>query len=373
MYKIIAVDDELLSLKRFEHIIAKEARVELVNSFTDSKEALEYVKQNDIDIAFLDIEMPELNGLELAERIGEIDPYVNIIFVTAFDQYALDAFKAHAIGYLLKPLDIRELSIQLDKIDLTYKPRQKRDKHLIGASSDATKLIVKCLGQFTCYPVNNPDNPISFRTTKTAELFAFLIHHYKSPVTKYFILDSLFPDMDYEKSNKLFYVSCSYLRNAFTKYDITEILIRDNDSYRINSSIINCDYINFMNSYEKLNSLSLTELKDTAKLYNGEYLLGRNYEWAFETKPYIDNLYETILFKYTDILIDNGNIDDAITELERFLTIDPLRESTITKLISILINNNMREKALSVYSSYEKKLLEQLDAVPSSSLKKLIM
>jgi DNA-binding LytR/AlgR family response regulator len=58
--------------------------------------------------------MPEMNGIELAERLMEIDPYIEVIFITAYNQYALDAFRAHAIGYLLKPLDANELKEQMD-------------------------------------------------------------------------------------------------------------------------------------------------------------------------------------------------------------------------------------------------------------------
>lgn len=371
MYKIIAVDDELLSLKRFEHIIKKEKQVELVASFVDPVESLEFIKNNTIDIAFLDIEMPELTGLELAERIGEIDPHVSIIFVTAYDQYALDAFKAHAIGYLLKPLDIKDFSSQINMLKNTIQPRTEAKSEKSQAKTKS-RLIVKCLGQFGCYPTASPDEAIAFRTAKTAELFAFLIHHYKSAVTKYYILDSIFPDMDYEKSTKLFYVSCSYLRSALAKYDITDVLIRENDSYRINTSIIDCDYIQFMNYYDNLPNLTTKDLEAAATLYNGEYLMGRSYEWAFETKPYVDNLYEKLQIRLANNLIEQDRTIDAISLLERFLTSDPLRETTVAKLMTLLVDNHQKDRAIVIYKNYETKLKEQLDMTPSASLRAII-
>lgn len=371
MYKIIAVDDEPVSLGRFKHITCKVPRIELVATFTDPLEALEYVKNNTVDVAFLDIEMPKLNGLMLADRIGEADPYISIIFVTAFDQYALDAFKAHAIGYLLKPLDEREFKLQIDKLELNKAPRGDKENEL-PSNENSKKLIVSCLGQFNCYDVANENEPISFRTAKTAELFALLIHNYKAPITKYFILDSLFPDMDYEKSNKIFYVSCSYLRSAFAKYDIVDVLLRENDSYRINTSIIDCDYIKFMSYYERLSDLTIDELETASNLYGGEYLLGRNYEWAFETKPYIDTLYEKMQFRYVDLLTEAHRYEDAISTLERFLTNDPLRENTVGKLMSLLVENKQKDKAVAIYKTYETKLKEQLDTVPSASLRAII-
>lgn len=370
MYKIIAVDDEMYSLKRFENIINKEERVTLLNTFTDPYAALDYVKENLVDIAFLDIEMPGLNGLELAERIQEVDPFVSIVFVTAFDQYALEAFKAHAIGYLLKPLDLEDFSSQITILSRSRSPRE--DKKAEISENDDIKLIVNCLGSFTCFAKDNSSEPITFRTAKTAELFALLIHHYDAPATKYFILDSLFPDMDYEKSNKLFYVSCSYLRSAFGKIGVTELLIRENDNYRLNLSVIDCDYVSFMKSSQHINELTLSQLEDISALYKGEYLKGRSYEWAFESKPYVDSLYEKMQLRLVDLYSDANRTQDAITLLEKYQVQDPLREEVVYRLMSLYISQNRKDLAKKLYHTYADKLAEQLDAEPSSKLRALI-
>ena len=374
MYKIIAVDDEALALKRFEHIIGKEKRVRLLGSYTKPEEALEFIKNNVVDIAFLDIEMPGLSGLELAERIQEIDPYVSVVFITAFDQYALEAFKAHAVGYLLKPLDINDFSQQIDTLERSKQPRNASEAKKADAETDtsAAPLSVYCLGQFNCFLSSKPDTPISFRTAKTAELFALLIHHHKSPITKYHILDSLFPDMDYEKSNKLFYVSCSYLRSAFAHEDITNILLRENDSYRINTKLIDCDYIKFMEYSDRLNDLTINELLEAVSLYNGEYLMGRSYEWSFESKPYIDTLYQRIQFTLVDKLCSDGRRDEAYQTLNKYLTTSPLNEDVVSKLMTMYIQDNHKDMALQLYHNYETKLAEQLDTTPSAALKDII-
>lgn len=367
MYNIIAVDDESLALRRFEHIIKKEKRVNLVSTFTNPLDAIAYIRDNTIDIAFLDIEMPQINGLELAGRIQEIDPYINIIFVTAFDQYALDAFKAHAIGYLLKPLDISEFSKQIDQYALSRPPRETKPV----ASAPSKKLVVHCLGQFNCFPSGSPNEPISFRTTKTAELFALLVHHYKAPITKYYILDALFPDMDYEKSNKLFYVSCSYLRSAFAKADITDVLLRENDSYRINTDIMTCDYIDLM-KYAEQGDLSAKQLQEAVDLYEGKYMMGRSYEWAFETAAYVDNLFERLLFRLVDAYVTSGNRNEAYQLLNKYLISDPLNEETVFQLMKLHVEDGRKDIATTLYRTYEAKLEEQLDAVPSANLRALL-
>ena len=371
MYKIIAVDDEQLALKKFQHQIKDMNNLELLQTFTNPLDSLDFIKENTIDIAFLDIEMPEITGLELAERILEIDPYISIVFITAFDQYALEAFKAHAIGYLLKPLDMDEFKNLIESLTKTRPPRASKaaEKH---TEADKGKLIVKCLGQFTCYAASNPTQPISFRTAKTAELFALLIHHYKSSITKYHILDTLFPDIDYDKSNKLFYVSCSYLRNAFAKFDIVDVLLRENDSYRINTEIISCDYIKFMTCAENIPGLNLDQLRSCASMYNGEYLMGRTYEWAFETKPYVDNICQNITFTLVDKLREAGQKDESYQVLDRYIALDPLREESIAKLMEMYVEDGKKDAAVQIYRNFENKLSEELDILPSPRLRAII-
>lgn len=104
MFQVIAVDDEQNALNRFERLISQDSRLKLLSTFTKPTEAAEFVKNNQVDIAFLDIEMPGMTGLELAEVLQDYNPYIEIVFVTAYNQYALEAFRAHATGYLLKPL-----------------------------------------------------------------------------------------------------------------------------------------------------------------------------------------------------------------------------------------------------------------------------
>ena len=132
MFHAIAVDDESAALKRFERIASEDSRISIEGAFLYAEDSIEFVKKHLVDVAFLDIEMPEMNGLELAERLMEIIPYIRVIFVTAYNQYALDAFRAHAIGYLLKPLDSEEFTEQIDLLVKRYrsKPSDQSKKRL---------------------------------------------------------------------------------------------------------------------------------------------------------------------------------------------------------------------------------------------------
>ena len=110
---VIYVDDEFMQLQNFKMTAESLEYVDSLNIFDSGKKALEWVDSNPVDVAFLDIEMPEMNGIELARRLKKADRNIRLIFVTAYEQYALQAFGVDAIGYLLKPYDREDIKKQL--------------------------------------------------------------------------------------------------------------------------------------------------------------------------------------------------------------------------------------------------------------------
>jgi two-component system LytT family response regulator len=108
------VDDEALALKRLSRMLAATGRVEIVGSGTDPVEAVEAVLSTKPDVLFLDIEMPGMTGFEMLARL---EPQPVIVFTTAYDRYALQAFGVNSIDYLLKPIEQAQLDRALDKIE----------------------------------------------------------------------------------------------------------------------------------------------------------------------------------------------------------------------------------------------------------------
>jgi two-component system LytT family response regulator len=116
MLKAILIDDEpdcirLLALQLKEHC----PQVQVVGQFTNSADGLQAIRALEPDVVFLDIEMPEMNGFTLLESLGEIT--FSLIFVTAYNEFALKAFRFSALDYLLKPLDPQELQEAIQKAE----------------------------------------------------------------------------------------------------------------------------------------------------------------------------------------------------------------------------------------------------------------
>ncbi len=131
--RTIVIDDEPLALQLVESYIRKTSFLELVGSFDNPLRALDYINNEGVDLIFLDIQMPDLTGTELA-KVLKNGP--KIIFTTAYDKYALDGFKLEAIDYLLKPFSYNEFLVASQKAKRLYDLERKEIAPIIDANNE---------------------------------------------------------------------------------------------------------------------------------------------------------------------------------------------------------------------------------------------
>ena len=156
--KIIAVDDERIALEGLLDVISEAAPDAELNGFEYPEDALDFLDENDCNIAFLDVEMAGMSGVELAEQLKLRNPDINIIFATGFEEYRKEAYELHASGYLTKPITVEKVRKEL--CDLR-RPIPKRNR-----------LRVQTFGNFEVYI---DGAPIAFKYSKTKELLAYLV------------------------------------------------------------------------------------------------------------------------------------------------------------------------------------------------------
>ena len=142
--RILLVDDEKLQLTRLEESVKSVLPTADIVSYTNPVLALNENKKQKIDIAFLDIEMPGLNGIQLAKSLKGINPKINIVFVTAFNRFALDAMKIHASGFVTKPVNEEKVFEEIN--GLRYPVELTPTK----------KLQIKCFGNFEVFHNGQP-------------------------------------------------------------------------------------------------------------------------------------------------------------------------------------------------------------------------
>jgi two-component system LytT family response regulator len=113
--KVLIVDDEPLALQSIRIALENFQQIEIAGECTNGFDAVKMVKEMKPDILFLDIKMPKLDGFDVIELLGDDTPF--IVFVTAYDEYAIKAFEARAVDYLLKPVKVERLAKTLDQIE----------------------------------------------------------------------------------------------------------------------------------------------------------------------------------------------------------------------------------------------------------------
>ena len=249
--RILLVDDEQLQLLRLENACKKVLPNGDYFSYTNPVQAIEKNQDKMIDIAFLDIEMPKFNGIQLAKKLKKINPNTKIIFVTAYNEYALEAFKVHASGYITKPVNESKIKEEIDALgdSISLKP---------------SKLIqVKCFGNFEVFCNGEP---LKFSYKKSKEVFAYLVDR-EGSVININELNAVLWEEDHP----------SYLRNLIADVQATlknvgadDVFIKRHNECYIDVKKIDCDAY----EYKKGNP-------DAIRMYRGEYMI--QYSW-----PYFD-------------------------------------------------------------------------------------
>ena len=138
------IDDEPLALELMESYVAKTPFLKLAGKFSSALEAMEKVGWRDIDLIFLDIQMPELNGMEFSRIVGE---HVRIIFTTAFEQYAVDSYKVNALDYLLKPISYVDFLQAANKavqwFELLQQPKEEIESIFVKSDYKLVQIELK--------------------------------------------------------------------------------------------------------------------------------------------------------------------------------------------------------------------------------------
>lgn len=255
--RVMIVDDERLALRQFMLETEDIPGIEIAGAFSNPLQALEYLKENPVEAAFLDIEMPELNGIVLAEKMREIYPDLVVIFITGYEQYTLDALKVKADYYMTKPYDSRDIREVLERAKLLSARQKKR-------------VYIRTFGRFDLFI---DGKAVYFSNTKAKELLALCVDHRGGAVTIEEAADKLWEDRIYDSRVKnLYRKAVMQIRQILSEYGVEEIFSGNRGSCQIDILKVDCDYYELL----KGNPDAVREWEIT-----GNYL--QEYSWAEET------------------------------------------------------------------------------------------
>jgi two-component system LytT family response regulator len=354
MFNALFIDDEPLSHPHFKSVAAQDSRINLLQTFTSPFEILGYIKHHvdsknpePIDIIFTDIQMPHMSGIELAEQIQSMLPTVEIVFITAYDKYMLEAFQLYAAGYLLKPIAPDDIKKLLDKMEKRHLPLKKSDDK---KSVKSDKLSISCLG--------SAQLPFKLPTEKAQELFFLYISRNGKPIKREKIYELLWPEFDVQKAYNNFYVTNTFLKRTIATQGFDSIIDRSDDYYSIPTSRIDCDYFEFMRLGDSTFRSDIKSLEAAVALYKGDFCSGKDWFFLDDVRLDCNKHYCALMYELATLYTESKKIDQAEKTLLQILDTDVFEEKAYNQLKKLYTQTNQLTKC----KKLEKKYMAKIDS-----------
>lgn len=272
MIHTIVVDDEWYSLTEICDLVEKTGLMSVDGRFENGTDALREADRLHPQAAFIDIEMPEMDGLTLAEKLLENDAQIKIVFITGWNQYAVSAFELNALDYIMKPVNKARFEKMAQRLQNEFSAPQ---------SAPAASFAVRCFGKFE---VLENGIPVVWRRTKAEELFALLVLNANTFVHKDIILENLWPYYERSKSLAILQTSVCKIRNVLSGCRESIRLSYADGKYGLFfSEGVACDCMTVQNAIAQFRvgkHLTYKPLKDACEIFQKGLLPHSGYLWS---------------------------------------------------------------------------------------------
>ncbi len=246
------VDDEKHAISNLSECVSAVQPTAEIIPFVRSDEALAFAKSGEVfDVAFLDINMPVISGIDLAKELKKLNSDLNVIFCTAYTKYMGDAIRLHASGYVTKPYEKEDVEQELDNL---LHPVEKK----------LPDVYIRTFGDFDMFVGGVA---VTFLRSKCKEMLAYLVYKKGGVANRKELAAALFEDEYSLKTQNYLVHIYSDLVKSLKKFDADSILIKGHNQYAVDTNLFSCDLLD----YEK-------GLPDAINAYKGEFM--SQYEWA---------------------------------------------------------------------------------------------
>ncbi|MGY4795581.1 response regulator [Lysinibacillus fusiformis] len=348
--KIIIVDDEIMAIDVLSIMLKRltQFQIDIKGAFTNAVDAFLFLEKEAVDLVFLDIEMIDMHGMQVAKQLLQKHPFLQIIFVTAHAQFAVDAFEIEAMDYLLKPVHEKRLIKALNKSQKKWKQEVTLRKNLKDSM-----LYAHTLGSF--YLLDVKHEVVKWRTKKVRELFLYLWSHQKKPVLSALLIEELWPELDLKKATKNLHTSIYQLRKLFKENGIEKAIQMTNNHYQLTLKI-ESDYDELIQLLQEV-SHDGASIQKIINFYEDDFLAQEEYMWSIQLKI---NLKEKVIQALERYITNPNSKDFLITYncLQKLLELDEFNEHYMFLLLEFLIKHNKRKKSLDCYKFIKEKFSE---------------
>jgi len=356
--RVFLIDDEQPCLDELSWQLSQYPDIEIAGTFTHPLKAAQAIENDRPDAVFLDIDMPHMSGLELAQKIQEKYTGVIILFVTAYEKYALDAYQSYPLDFLVKPVPDKRL---IDTV--SHLRRQYALLHPGEEKRDGLK--IRCFGSFEILS----DSAARFPTRRVKELLLYLIDRRGVAATRGELLDALFEGKSDPNTLNNLYVTLSRLKTLLDCWDNSRALIRLTEDKALMIAPGVCDYTDFMRFAKRNAALSAQNAENAARaltLCRGPYLENETCEWALESALDVENEYERVALSLSCFLAAEGNAAEAESVLNALLARNLLCAEGYEALLNLYMKTGDRAAFTSRYEEYARVLKKELRLKPAA-------
>ncbi|CAI6047161.1 response regulator [Cohnella sp. JJ-181] len=363
--KCILVDDEPLALNDMERQLRKLGGIEICGKYSNAQEALDALGALEPNVVFLDIDMPVMNGLEAALHFQEARPAARIVFVTAYQEYAIKAFELNALDYLLKPVLPQRLEQTLRRLEGSASASGAGD-----APAGAQTAVIRCFRSLSI-EYGPSASQLTWRTNKAQELFAFLLHRRGQQTRKDTLIELLWPELEPVRSYALLYTTVYQLRKSIEAAGLQIRILNTKAGYELvtEDSLIDVDdWERRMPSADESHPDQLQQYESWLEDFTGDYLEEQDYEWADTERRRLRLLWYRFAVKLAALLEEHGMPAYGLDWLYRVQERFPYSEEIyflIMKQHASLGENSMVEQQ---YALLAKMSEEQYGHPPSADI-----
>lgn len=297
MLEICLIDDEPLALQYLKFLLKQVDDVKVTGAYSDPQKLIRHIRTEKVDAVLLDIQMPSITGIELAEQLLTIQPKIEIVFVTAYDEYAIKAFEINALDYILKPIqkDRLELSINRIKAELVEKATLKTDQ---------ATFVINNLGKLSIEKNGQPI-AIKWRTTKAKELFACFTQDHRQSFRKDQLIKQMWGNMLWDNANSQLYSSVYQIRRVLQDANIPIEIVSQDEYYKVNLSsvkILSTEWKQGVLNLLDAENPPVSSFLELLKIYQGDYLEDINQDWAIPERNALRELWIQFIQYFIDLI-----------------------------------------------------------------------
>ncbi|OKP91652.1 histidine kinase [Paenibacillus helianthi] len=366
MFTVVVVEDEKPILELMKVVVGRNPDCQVVGAFSNPLEALEALPSLKPDIAFLDVEMPKLSGLELAGRMIDCCEHTRIVFTTAHKEYALEAFNVFAFDYILKPITPASVQRITDRL-------LKESGRPVSTNMDlpSQRTSIRCFGGFEVR--NFKGDLVRWPTRKTEELFAYLLCYPNQEAGKWQLVDALWPEMDEARSVHNLHNTVYRLKKILKEHQLGLDIGKTGEGYLLEVLETTYDLLEFQryNSAQSDAHGEIARLESLCMMYQGHLFDRKDYLWKHWLEEDYRKRFLSVVYDLGRLCLTRKDWIRAEQRLSDSLEIYPFEENICMLLMEVYAASGKWERLRTFYTNFEERYRIEFGIAPSRELQDL--